>query len=278
MMARASLPPESSNDASDLETALAQWRAAKQAYDAAELAQRSRAVHSTRAMVAAVADVVAARQGVMAAPAHGVRQVLQKLEFILQDNDCGDPGVPRVLTQLKDIVAQLQSAIGDSRFVEPAALNDPAGGNVIRIASMLANLELVQIGRQLDRLFPDLLARIEGQHDRIEMAHKAAHREFLDWSAVPIRERPGIVRRHEEALGVYDPHIDPEVTSFRIMALSERASRLRATSAEALRTKARLVNWTDGPFRAPSVLASLIEDLGGADLQEAADASPTPHG
>lgn len=203
------------------------------------------------------------------APAHAVRRALAALEAVLTTAEASDRPI--------DVLALHRIAEDLARYCAQDEVRASSADLAVtrRLAAGLDNLELVQIGLQLDRLFPELLRRIDVQHVRIEAAHDAAHREYPDWSVLRIPDRSAVIRRHEEAQGVYALDVDPELTSFRLIALSERASTLRATSMAALRTKARLVSWREGPFKDMSVLASLLADLGGDGADEAADASPS---
>ncbi|MBU1348203.1 MAG: hypothetical protein KKA16_14785 [Alphaproteobacteria bacterium] len=202
-------------------------------------------------------------------PAHAVRRALAALEAILTTAETSDRPI--------DILALHRIADDLAGFCAQESAEASSADLAVtrRLAAGLDNLELVQIGLQLDRLFPELMRRIGVQGDRIAAAHDAAHRENPDWSVLRIPDRSAVIRRHEDAQGVYALDVDPELTSFRLIALSDRASTLRATSMAALRTKARLVSWREGPFKDMSVLASLLADLGGDGADEAADASPT---
>lgn len=202
-------------------------------------------------------------------PAHAVRRALGALEAILTTAETSDRPI--------DVMALHRIAEELARYCAQGSVQASSADLAVtrRLAAGLDNLELVQIGLQLDRLFPELMRRIGVQGDRIEAAHNAAHREYPDWNVLRIPDRFAVLRRHEDTQGVHAPDVDPEVTSFRIIALSDRASALRATSMAALRTKARLVSWRDGPFKDMSVLSSLLADLGGDGADEAADASPS---
>lgn len=259
----------------DLDSLIAAWRIATAAYDIAAAADRD---DPDPDLIAAGEVLRAASRAVFDHEAHGVREIQRKLEFILEEGaELGGLSDVRPLQLLLEDLRRLSRDAAAERVshLQPPS-GEPGPSATHQLASAVANLELVRIGVQLDQIFPDLLKRIDLQGERCAAAHAAAHREYPDWSVLQVVDQLAVIRRHEHLQGVYAEDSNHEALSFLITALSEKVTRLNATSPAALRTKARLVGWSDGPFRDMPVLASLLADLGALEDEVAGPDGQSP--